>query len=413
MNLLDALRKKDKKGLFEADCVGDSYPTGFLPFDYRNGYVMSSYENNKLVKQQSIIGIPGGGFMTVVGKSGTSKTTAVIQWIMEAMKPFDQSFAIHFDLEQATSYTRVLNVTGESSDFIKEKYIIKQGKTYIQEIFNTIMEIVKMKEELGEEAKYDTGKVDEFNKPVRLYQPTFIFIDSIPSLASDEDEKKEDEMQGGTYANRMAKAISQFYTRLMPVIKPYNITVIAINHIKAKIEINPMTKQQPQLLYMKMDESMPGGVAPVYYAHLLLKFIAIGSNKYTMEKDGFDGNDIEVFFLKSRTNKAGQSCTMVYNQVTGFDKHLTLLKFANMNDLIEGKNPYLRFKGSETKFSRANFGTLFESDENFRKEVMTALGPSLNNLLSRPGDRKDSKANNLVDILNFLEKTQELEAFEE
>jgi RecA/RadA recombinase len=65
-----------------------------------------------------------------------------------------------------------------------------------------------------------------------------------------------------TYANRVAKELAQFYKKLMPVIKTYNITVIAINHINQKIEINPMQKTQPQVLYMKMDESIPGGNAP-------------------------------------------------------------------------------------------------------------------------------------------------------
>jgi hypothetical protein len=42
----------------------------------------------------------------------------------------------------------------------------------------------------------------------------------------------------------------------MPVIKTYNITVMCINHINAKIEINPFAKSQPQLMYLKMDESL-------------------------------------------------------------------------------------------------------------------------------------------------------------
>ncbi|NNV04805.1 DNA recombination/repair protein RecA, partial [Brevibacillus sp. MCWH] len=136
-----------------------------------------------------------------------------------------------------------------------------------------------------------------------------VILDSIPTVASSDSSS---EMEGGTYANRVAKALAQFYKRLTPVIKSSNIIVIAINHINQKIEINPMLKTQPQLLYMKMDESMPGGNAPIYYAHNLIKFVSAG--KYKAEDDGFDGFKVRAELLKSRTNKAGQFCHLVYNQ---------------------------------------------------------------------------------------------------
>jgi hypothetical protein len=62
-------------------------------------------------------------------------------------------------------------------------------------------------------------------------------------------------MKGGTDAARMAKAIKQFYSKLMPIVKTYNITVFTINHINAKIELNAFTKTQPQVMYLKQDES--------------------------------------------------------------------------------------------------------------------------------------------------------------
>jgi predicted ATP-dependent serine protease len=83
---------------------------------------------------------------------------------------------------------------------------------------------------------YDTGMKDEFARPISVYAPTVIILDSIPTMSS---KDASDSMEGGTYSNRVAKALAQFYKRLMPIIKAYNITVIAINHINQKIEINP------------------------------------------------------------------------------------------------------------------------------------------------------------------------------
>ena len=68
-------------------------------------------------------------------------------------------------------------------------------------------------------------------------------------------------MKGQTDAMKAAKQLKQFYSRLMPVIKTYNITIFTINHINQKIEINPFAKSQNQIMYLKQDESLknPGG----------------------------------------------------------------------------------------------------------------------------------------------------------
>lgn len=411
MRLLDKLREKDKKGIFEASYAGESYMTGFLPFDYRNGYILSSINSDdQLIVDQQILGVPGGCFITIVGKSGTAKSTFAMQLAVKMIEGFSDGIVIHYDLEQATTYTRVKNVTGASQKVLKTNYILKQGTSYIQDIFNSIMIIAKEKESLKDELMYDTGKLDEFGLPIKVFQPTVVIVDSIPTLSS-KDTEDSVEMQGATYSNRIAREISQFYTRLMPVIKPYNITVIAINHIKSKIEINPMMKTQPQLLYMKMDESMPGGFAPIYYAHLLTKFVTSG--KRTVEKDGFDGMDVNAILLKSRTNKAGQQCTLVYNQVSGFSRPLTLLRFAEENNLVSGRNPHLYFIGDDTvKFNRNKFEEEFYTREELGQSAIKTCIPVLTQQLSA-NSRSTEKNLDILTLIERLEHSQKNEEFVE
>jgi len=254
--MLSRLREKDKKGLFNATQTSICYPTGFVPFDYRNGYMIEVRNlDEELITTYSSIGIVGGTFMTIIGKSGTAKTTFAIQIAANIVRRFsDNAFVQHFDLEQVLSYTRIKNVTSMTQQELDDKYILKQEKNYIEDIFNSIVEIAQEKEANRKDYMYNTGLVDEFNRPIKAFVPTVMIIDSIPTVAS---KDTSNEMEGGTYANRVAKALAQFYKRLMPIIKAYNINVIAINHINQKMEINPMHKTQPQLLYMKMDQSIP------------------------------------------------------------------------------------------------------------------------------------------------------------
>lgn len=253
--LLDRLRSEDKKGLFNSSQVSINYKTGFIPFDYLNGYkvkVVDKEEN--IIDEYPAVGVTGGTFITVIGKSGVAKTTWVIQTAYNIVKDFeDDAFVMCYDLEQALNYTRIKNITKASQHDLDNKFILRQEKNYIEDIFDSIISIANTKEANKKEFQYDTGIKDEFGRPIVAYVPTVVIIDSIPTLASKETDE---EMKGGTDAARMAKVIKQFYSKLMPIIKTYNITIFTINHINAKMEINAFTKTQPQIMYLKQDESL-------------------------------------------------------------------------------------------------------------------------------------------------------------
>ena len=251
--LLENLRSNDKNKLFVPTQTSVSYKTGFMPYDYRNGYNIEVRDSNdKLVKTYPSLGLVGGSFTTIIGKTGTAKTTFAAQISANIVKHFPSGFVIHYDLEQALNYTRLRNVTKLTTRQLIDHYVLKQEMSYIEDIFKAIKEICASKESNRKEYTYETGLVNEFNEPIIMYVPTFIIIDSIPTLASRELAK--DEMEGQTQKMRMVGIITSWYATLTPIIKAYNINIITINHIKQKIDINPFAKTQPQLMYLKVDE---------------------------------------------------------------------------------------------------------------------------------------------------------------
>ena len=411
--LLERLRSKDKKGLFTRTQTAVSYNTGFYPFDYRNGYMVEVRDlQDQLVKTYPSTGIVGGSFVTIVGKAGTAKTTFAIQIASNIVRRFPNGFVQHYDLEQATTYTRIRNITGFKQSELDEKYVLKQEKSYIQDILDSIMQIANDKKEHRDELMYDTGLVNEFNEPIMVFEPTVVLIDSIPTLTSKPAKDNDIEMEGQTYANRIAKDLSQFYKKLTPIIKTYNIIVIAINHINAKIEISPMMKTQPQLIYMKMDESIPGGNAPIYYAHNLIKFVTCG--KYTMDEHGFDGFKVRAELLKSRTNKAGQFCHLTYNQLVGFDPAYTQYEFANEHGLIEGRNPYRYVTGyKDIKFDSRQFRKEFLENEKLRYAIFDKTYPILEKQLSRVDPNETANVLSELELVDRFIRSQEGEEFDE
>lgn len=153
------------------------------------------------------------------------------------------------------------------------------------------------------------------------------------------------------------------------------------------MEISAFAKTQPQVMYLKMDEAVPGGNAPMYYAHNLFKFVS--AEKYKYEEDGFDGFKVRIEFLKSRTNKGGQSCHLVYNQDTGYDSMMSLYDFANDNGLVEGRNPKRYFKGfPDVKFDARKFREEIEENPEIAKTLLDVTTKKLSKFL-KAGHKDD------------------------
>lgn len=262
----DAMASKKGTNYFENNASVLSYKTGFPVLDYYLGYKVSVYDDNdNLIETYPNIGIPAGCFVTFIGKPSTAKTTTAVQIASNIVRPFDNGTVIHFDLEQSSNYSRIKILSKfKMSDMSDGKYILRQEKNSISDIKQSIMELYLKKHANPDLYMYDTGKKDEFGKPIRLFEPTVVIIDSIASLATDLNEsRKEDidkmkEVSSQPDKMRLAGEISRFFTELLPYIRAANIIVIAINHIKTAPQ--GMVKSAAEIYYLKPDESFKRNV---------------------------------------------------------------------------------------------------------------------------------------------------------
>ena len=132
---------------------------------------------------------------------------------------------------------------------------------------------------------------------------------------------------------------------------------------------------------IQLTYTHPGGVAPIYYANTLIKFIS--STKFKAEDDGFDGFMVKAELLKSRSNKAGQFCNLVYNQVNGFDPILSVYQFALDNNLVDGRNPYKYFKSNkDIKFDSRKLREEMENNKELQQVMIDCTKPLFEKLLS-------------------------------
>ena len=382
----DAAKGKKAKGYFEPSCKRISYPTGFPELDYILGYrVMpeggESYNN---------LGIASGSYVLVMGKSSTGKTAFVIKTCVNIVKPFfDRGGTIlHFDNERATTYQRVHSLTDVSMDTLKESYIIRQEKVSIDDMKASIFELYKEKTENKEKYEYDTGKLNEFGEPIKLLVPTCVIIDSIANLTENFKELKDDKNESiGTQTDRMRLTgeIGRFFNEIMNFLNEANIIVFAINHIK----VNPQLGFIPtpsEMLYLKQDETLPGGRTQYNLAHLALKFTAIGSEKYDKSEEGFDGFMNKIEIIKSRTNADGKTVNLIYDKESGHSPIRSTVEALKELGFVTGnKNGYsFTTDPDKNKFTLANMEESFNEKRELYKIMIETAKPIFSEYLGTP-----------------------------
>ena len=128
-----------------------------------------------------------------------------------------------------------------------------------------------------------------------------------------------------------------------------------------------------------------GGNAPIYFANTLIKHVAVGSSKCTVEEDGYTGFRINAEIIKSRTNISGAKVPMIYDQDHGFSKERTLLEYARDLGLVNGSRIASRYLGDDdsVKFNEKDIVNEYQNREEVRLAFDKWVYPHLEKMLSR------------------------------
>lgn len=287
------------------------------------------------------------------------------------------------------NYSRIQNLTKFSmSDIRAGKYILRQELNTINDIKATLMRIYKKKVDNPDLYKYKTGKLNEFGEEIEIFEPTVIIIDSIATISTgfNENDKKDmarlEEVGSQTERMRITGEIGRFFNEVLPYLRRANIILITINQIKDKPQLG-FVHEPSEILYLNPTESLPGGKSPQFNASVLLKFIAVGSEKYAYDDDGFDGFGIKVMIVKSRGNQAGRFVNLVYDKVRGIDPVRSSIAFAKELGLTGGnKNSFYFNSHKDMKFSLKNVHQDFRANKDLYKILYGNIVPVLEGKLS-------------------------------
>ena len=374
--LLDSLKTGKHKGLFESNNEFAVYSTGFAALDAINAFAVPYNLPDGSIGTDIARGVIGGRFTTLIGMAGTGKSTLADQIGWNIVKNYPNGLLIHADIEETVLRPRLLEILGVSSNSPdNDRIIVKKDGVYIEDILTMVNDICVQKEALGDACKYEEDGKWFGKKKIKIYEPTVIIIDSLPSFTTANADTTS--LDGQMTTNRDVAMVSQFYTKLLSKINKYNITIIATNHIKPKIVVDVYNPPPSQLMLLSKSETLPRGQAPIFYATNIIRLYAAGKSSIIKRDEyGFDGFEVTATAAKSKTAFVGASCKLIFREDKGFDEAYTLLATAYDNDIVCGRNPYLYMKGDEEhKFSKSNFGEKYNTDDEFRKAIYKSMEP--------------------------------------
>ena len=330
----------------------------------------------------------------------THNTTLAAQIAANIIQQYDFANVIHFDCENRFDMSRCETITRLPASYFRsingspERYMIRGGRVGLDVIQEMIARTYFNKLKIGDALKVTTPYYDEFKRPIRIYQPTVIIIDSLATVLSEtfnpessKDAAEAEKMRSNTDGARDAKTLRGFLKDILPMCKEANILIYGINHINQNMAMNaflPVAKQQN---FLKQDESIPGGRALIYSAQNIIKLVARTSDSFTEETDGFNGYMVLIEPVKSSSNQSGNtskgiSFELVFSQKTGFDALRSLILYGRDVGKIVGNKPKMKFVDDDSfTFSWKNLYTEI-SDNPIIENINKFVVPTLSNHLS-------------------------------
>ena len=151
------------------------YPTGYLNFDYMNGYITEEKVNGQIVPYYSL-GVTDGSYVAFVGNTGTGKTTLVCEMAANIVRPFKTSTIFEDSLEAGLTHARRRSLSGFSEQEYKDRYIIRNTGINAENLYKRIKMIHDLKVQNPQQFLYDTGHRDLYGNPIMKMEPTIYII---------------------------------------------------------------------------------------------------------------------------------------------------------------------------------------------------------------------------------------------
>lgn len=396
-----AAMAKSKNPKMEEAVADVMYPTGFLPFDFLNGYrvhVQNSHTGEDY--WYTNVGIVDGSSNMFIGRTGSGKTTIALQMAANIVRPFPNAVIFYDDIEGGSNDARREVLTNFSPEEAQDRIIYRNSAVTAENFYERISTIYEEKMNNRADYEYDTGLCNSRGEKIYKLIPTVYLLDSLAMLAPDKITEEE-ALSGQMSTTATAKTNTQVFKRIVPKLKAANIIMFVINHINDKVDINPFMHSKAQIGYLKQNETLPGGKAALYLSNNMIR-VDDGAKLKASEGLGVEGKIVDFGIIKSRTNSAGNSVPMIFTIEKGFDDILSLFMFMkSTGDIITGTNCYIRGY-EDMKFKQKDFKQKLFSDPEFANAFNKVAREALETLIPQASNNNLSIDRSNQNIINSI-----------
>ena len=353
-----------------------SYPTGFLNFDYLNGYLATEKLEDGSMHDYYDLGITDGSYVSFIANTGVGKSTLVCQIAANIARRFPTTTIFEDMIEsKGLNQSRRLQLSKFTPEEYNKRYIVRNTGVTVESIYGRIKKIHDMKLENIDSFLYDTGRKDFMGKPILKLEPTIYIIDSIAMLMP-KDFVEDDEARGKSAGAASALAAANVFKMIIPLLGAANIILFGINHILEDVQMTAMPKKNP-VPWLKQGERIPKGRTVTFLANNIVRLDNAGKLK---PEEGYHvkGQLVEAAFVKSRSTGEKAPTRMVFDFANGFDPWLSLLETMKYNKLLYGGGASLAVDPEKNyKFTLGNFKEKVMTNPEFKAAFMQQVVPYL------------------------------------
>lgn len=315
-----------------------------------------------------------------VGMSGQFKSTISNSLCVRSLALYDKSECIIKDSEQALSKDkdRAIRMAEEFyNDKLSDRVLWLDSTHY--NLNNTdvlIKEYCNKKMERKSELTVETPFIDEFDKPIKIWVPTFIVIDSLTMLKVDAEEEMLDgsgakglgDAKINTLAMLDGNKKTTFTAAMRRRCQQYGIVFVVTGHYDTQVQMDPYQIMPKDTPFSRGNFKVKGcGSEIKFLASIYAKCQATvlqDSNKEALYSSGRtlpkDLHEVSLLLERCKTANAGEITPFVVSQSEGLLNAATNYHYLRLHD-------YFALNGSKQKHQCALYPELTISRNTVRE----------------------------------------------
>jgi len=314
-------------------------------------------------------GIAIGRWIETVGAEGTGKTSLMLRIASSRLIQNPQSYLLFLDAEQSLPLERIKQVFLDDENFeVDENGIIyykgeKRGAVIPVSTYEEIIRILRG----------DGNNIGFIKQCIESGYEGIIVWDSLVALATENILKGISEGIG-----YRARYVQEIITFLNPYMYKIPMTLLTINQIRAKIDMNLYRSNKAEGLMSDIDYEIPAGKSHKFISFQTI-FLQKKSlyNDYTKSNPKLHGQNIKIQPIKNKLYTPRNDIdNMVVIYEIGYSDVLTTIEYLRNKKLFTGKGLHsIKIKGflEDKGMDLADFVKKLVEDDKFRTSYVSMI----------------------------------------